>query len=171
MVHENALGSSSYSLTIEVPGILSGLENEENRAMFDSLRDNFKLLVKHYLPLVCRYLSVLTKTGGPEEVIRSAIDRKTQVLRYKEKCELLGISISVDEQKEDLIDEEVFVEIEPVAESCESFSSKMINHEKDHVPMIRYQSEESPNVTIANPLVEDILPEIQCYQSLREGIK
>lgn len=118
-MHESALGSNTYSLTIQIPKTLSDLENEENQAMFDTLRDNYKLLTRHYLPLVSKHLIVLSKTGGPEEIIRKAIDQKNRLNQYKDKCELLGISLSASSiiSQDDLIDEELFLEIEPTVDS------------------------------------------------------
>jgi hypothetical protein len=125
MIHENALASNTYSLTIQIPKTFSGLENEENQAMFDTLRDNYKLLIRHYVPLVSKYLAILSKTGGPEEIIRKAIDQKNRLIQYKDKCELLGISLSASDttQNDDLLDEELFLEIEPTVDLHSSTSS------------------------------------------------
>jgi hypothetical protein len=114
MVQEHALGSTSYTLTIEVPKTFGGLENEENQAIFDALRDDYKVILKHHLPSISKCLTMLTKTGAPEEVIRRAIDQKNQLIRYKEKCELLGIEATIH-HSDDMDDvNDTFLEIEPV---------------------------------------------------------
>ncbi|XP_068646123.1 UV-stimulated scaffold protein A homolog [Aristolochia californica] len=87
-------------------------ENSENKAVFDMLRELYKLLVSRHLPAVQDWASVLvrvdpTDTRSRDSLLKEFIDIRNNLLSLKKRCELLGISLntSTNEEDEDIWEE------------------------------------------------------------------
>lgn len=55
------LGGNNYSLTIQVESKKLGVENEENKSLYDSLRDNIKLVVHKFMPTLKEWSDLLIR--------------------------------------------------------------------------------------------------------------
>jgi hypothetical protein len=102
-VHENALGSSRYKLTINVSkdNPVDVLESEDNSELFATLRESYRLIVKKHWPMVTEWLDVLMKAdhGAGEQrteydrLLKLVIDLKRGVADAKIKSEDLGVNM------------------------------------------------------------------------------
>lgn len=102
-VHDMALGSSRYKLTIEVnkENPVDIQESEDNSELFATLRECYRLIVKRHWPLVMDWLDVFMKadreTGSQsveyDRLLKLAINLKKDVSDAKSKSEDLGINM------------------------------------------------------------------------------
>ncbi|KAG0205642.1 hypothetical protein BGX31_002909, partial [Mortierella sp. GBA43] len=126
-VHDNALGSTRYKLTIQVnkDNPVDVTETEGNSELYATLRESYRLIVKKHWPIVTEWLDALMKAdhGGEQRaeydrLLKLAIDLKRGVADAKSKSEDLGINMETmygpDEHDSDEEDEE-FEEVDVLA--------------------------------------------------------
>jgi len=65
MIKTHGFGSSKYQLTISVSSNPSTFihETNENKPLYDSLREAYRMLIKH-LEMVRSWIEILTKVSG-----------------------------------------------------------------------------------------------------------
>ncbi|RKP26302.1 hypothetical protein SYNPS1DRAFT_28004 [Syncephalis pseudoplumigaleata] len=113
MVQEHGLGSSRYSLTIDLADSdrADVVENPENHILFEELRAGRRLLRTHHLERVAGWLDALghSESEHPEEreqLMKECIDVKERIEAALLKCDELNIT---DARDEDDVFEEVAV--------------------------------------------------------------
>jgi hypothetical protein len=102
-VHDNALGSTRYKLTIQVnkDNPVDVTETEENSELYATLRESYRLIVKKHWPMVTEWLDALMKADHGlgeqraeyDRLLKLAIDLKRGVADAKSKSEDLGINM------------------------------------------------------------------------------
>lgn len=102
-VHDNALGSNRYKLTINVSkdNPVDVTESEDNSELFGTLRECFRLIVKKHWPMVTEWLDIIIKADhGPGEeraeydrLLKLAIDLKRGMTDARSKSEDLGVNM------------------------------------------------------------------------------
>lgn len=102
-------------------------ENDENAAVFDALREFYKLLLTKHLPSVQEWISVLVRVDLADNKFRDSalkefIDVRNMIQSAKKKCEELGCvlpSSAAQEQEEvDMWEEGKIEADDPVNASC-----------------------------------------------------
>lgn len=93
-------------------------ENSDNEAVFDVLRELYKLLVSRHLPLVQEWISVLVRVDLADNKVRDSIlkefiDLQNAVRAVKKRCEQLGFALhrTVTREEEDDLWEEGKIEM------------------------------------------------------------
>ncbi|KAJ3014901.1 UNVERIFIED_CONTAM: hypothetical protein HDU68_000086 [Siphonaria sp. JEL0065] len=138
MVSAYGLGTTSYTLEIEIPSNPADLadpETDENKILYDELRECSKLQGR-LVEMVQRWIRVvsLEEIEAPATVsaeLKRLIDLKSHIENLKSKAELLisnaGLTAKADNEEEEDFDDEVFEEI-PIQESstAPSFLSKLM---------------------------------------------
>lgn len=61
----HGLGSNNYELTIQIGSNNLRTETEENKILYDSLRDNLKVLAYRYIPMMKEWTDVVIKVETP----------------------------------------------------------------------------------------------------------
>ncbi|KAF9933478.1 hypothetical protein FBU30_005319 [Linnemannia zychae] len=132
-VHENALGSSRYKLTINVnkDNPVDVQESEENSEVFTTLRECYRLIVKKHWPKITEWMDVLMKADHEpgeqraeyDRLLKKVIDLKKCVTDSKGKSEDLGVNMETmyGPHEQDSDEEE---EMEEVEVSLSNNSSK-----------------------------------------------
>jgi hypothetical protein len=147
VVNQLGLGSTQYELTVEIgPG--STKENEDNRAIFQTLKDCYKILQHRHVPLVKEWYNTLVKVDTKvticvliftimkekqlqEQLLKRVIDMRSTIQDLQRKCQQLNIAIDPqvvdfstndDEQEENTENEMVAVPI-PVSVTTTTSSS------------------------------------------------
>ncbi|KAF9586131.1 hypothetical protein BGW38_009401, partial [Lunasporangiospora selenospora] len=103
-VHENALGSTRYKLTISLSKShpVDVAESEDNAELFVTLREGYRLIVKKHWPLVMQWHDVFIKADHDQNtqerseynrLLRLAIELKRNISDAKIKCEDLGVNM------------------------------------------------------------------------------
>ncbi|KAL1925709.1 uncharacterized protein VTP21DRAFT_592 [Calcarisporiella thermophila] len=131
MAASYGLGSSRYTLTITISRDkpLDFIdENPENKIVYDTMREFYRVMVKKQEPLVSQWINALTKleiedTKALEEQLKQLIDIRTKFTEIKEKAEMLGANIDTSrpgaeeqEENEDGLEQEFFGSDEEQAE-------------------------------------------------------
>ncbi|KAI8793501.1 UV-stimulated scaffold protein A [Biomphalaria glabrata] len=99
--------STKFTLSIEVLDKVSVQETTDNTDIMQSLKDSSKLIDNTYLPKVIRWLEILSKNGGKENDIKSAIDLKIHLETIKSKCvDLKLVSMETNKTKLDDSDDD-----------------------------------------------------------------
>ncbi|RWR96442.1 UV-stimulated scaffold protein A isoform X1 [Cinnamomum micranthum f. kanehirae] len=88
-------------------------ENSDNKAVFDVLRELYKLLVSRHLSSVQEWISVLVRVDSADNEVRDSIlkefiDLQNSVRAVKKRCEQLGFALPTTltrEEEEDLWEE------------------------------------------------------------------
>ncbi|KAL5989375.1 hypothetical protein ACLOJK_010265 [Asimina triloba] len=87
-------------------------ENSDNKAVFDVLRELYKLLVSRHFPLLQESLSVLVRVDLADNKFRDSmlkefIDIRNNLQSSKKKCEQMGCTLqgTCDQEEEDLWEE------------------------------------------------------------------
>ncbi|KAK8963581.1 hypothetical protein KSP40_PGU019427 [Platanthera guangdongensis] len=88
-------------------------ENSENKAIFDALRESYKLLTSKHLPSVQEWISVLVRVDATDNTFRDTalkefIDIRNLILSVKKECSELGVSLGQNtarDEDEDLWEE------------------------------------------------------------------
>ncbi|KAF9139011.1 hypothetical protein BGX30_008472 [Mortierella sp. GBA39] len=125
-VHDNALGTNRYKLTINVnkDNPVDVQESEDNAEVFTTLRECFRLIVKKHWPKVTEWMDVLMRADHEpgeqraeyDRLLKKAIDLKKSVTDAKGKSEDLGVNMETmygpyehdsDEDDEELEEVEV----------------------------------------------------------------
>ncbi|KAF9360801.1 hypothetical protein BGX34_007499, partial [Mortierella sp. NVP85] len=154
-VHDNALGSTRYKLTINVSkdNPVDVMESE----LFATLRESYRLIVKKHWPMVTEWLDVLMKAdhGAGEQrteydrLLKLVIDLKRGVADAKIKSEDLGINMETmygpDEHDSDEDDEE-FEEVDVLAPKRDKKKGKEVRNiqkmeKKSRNPVFAMQGE------------------------------
>ncbi|KAK3848172.1 MAG: hypothetical protein J3R72DRAFT_430013 [Linnemannia gamsii] len=131
-VHDNALGTNRYKLTINVnkDNPVDVQESEDNAEVFTTLRECYRLIVKKHLPKVTEWMDVLIKADHEpgeqraeyDQLLKKAIDLKKGVADAKGKSEDLGVNMDTmygpyeegsDEDDEELEEVEVSLSNNP----------------------------------------------------------
>ncbi|KAG0045270.1 hypothetical protein BGZ83_009500 [Gryganskiella cystojenkinii] len=144
-VHDMALGSNRYKLTIEVnkENPVDVQESEDNSELFATLRECYRLIVKKHWPLVMDWLDAFMKadreTGSQsadyDRLLKLAINLKRDVSDAKSKSEDLGINMDTmygPHEEDSDEDDEDFEEVEIQAPS----DKKKGKHPKRNVPVV-----------------------------------
>ncbi|KAF9150351.1 hypothetical protein BG015_007836 [Linnemannia schmuckeri] len=102
-VHDNALGTNRYKLTINVnkDNPVEVLESEDNAEVFTTLRECYRLIVKKHWPKVTEWMDVLMKADHEpgeqraeyDRLLKKVIDLKKSVADAKGKSEDLGVNM------------------------------------------------------------------------------
>ncbi|KAK1275713.1 hypothetical protein QJS04_geneDACA012791 [Acorus gramineus] len=96
-------------------------ENNDNKAIFDVLRDSYKILISRHLVSVQDWMSVLVRVDLDDNRFRDSalkefIDIRKSLLSVKNECDELGFSINTsglaDEEDDDIIWEEGKIEVQ-----------------------------------------------------------
>jgi len=96
IIEEHGLGSSAYSLDINIDKMIPAIETDENKHLFEDLRYCYNFMLYDHLPFVKEALSVLTRLHSEDvqlhnQHIRQMIDLHQTILNMKQKCEELNI--------------------------------------------------------------------------------
>ena len=94
------LGSSAYRLSIEVAGgsdMFRSIENADNSAVFDTLRESALLLQKSMLPRVRGWLAALRDSesvdaGEHERLVKRLVDVQGHVQDAMQRCDVLAVN-------------------------------------------------------------------------------
>jgi UV-stimulated scaffold protein A len=102
-VHDNALGTNRYKLTINVnkDNPVDVHESEDNAEVFTTLRECYRLIVKKHWPKATEWMDVLMKADHEpgeqraeyDRLLKKAIDLKKSVADAKGKSEDLGVNM------------------------------------------------------------------------------
>lgn len=102
-VHDNALGTNRYKLTINVnkDNPVDVQESEDNAEIFTTLRECFRLIVKKHWPKVTEWMDVLMRADHEpgeqraeyDRLLKKVIDLKKSVADAKGKSEDLGVNM------------------------------------------------------------------------------
>ncbi|CAA7402498.1 unnamed protein product [Spirodela intermedia] len=147
-------------------------ENDENAAVFDALREFYKLLLSKHLPSVQEWISVLVRVDLADNKFRDSalkecIDVRNMIQSAKKKCEELGCVLPSTAQEEEEVDmwEEGKIEAnDPVnASSLAATSSNSIDLQDTKVCVGRDTSVDTP-VDLGHsddvPSAEDASPNV-----------
>ncbi|KAF8929514.1 hypothetical protein BGZ47_001012 [Haplosporangium gracile] len=173
-VHDNALGTNRYKLTINVNknNPVEVQESEDNAEVFTTLRECYRLIVKKHWPKVTEWMDVLMKADpepGEQRVeydrlLKKVIDLKKSVADAKGKSEDLGVNMDTmygpHEQDSDEDDEEL-EEVEVTTAS--SIKNNLKNKGKQPI-----RNQQRPELTKAKTSVfsmhgQDILEDDPTY--------
>ncbi|KAI8058502.1 hypothetical protein BDF22DRAFT_739916 [Syncephalis plumigaleata] len=106
-VYEHGLGSSRYSLTINLGDAdrAEVAENPENHILFEELRSGRRLLRSHHLPRVSEWLDALGHSESEipqarDTMLKECIDLKERIELALQKCDELNITDERDEDDE-----------------------------------------------------------------------
>ncbi|KAI9323081.1 hypothetical protein BX666DRAFT_1883161 [Dichotomocladium elegans] len=119
----HGLASNRYKITIDLsedPLADQVHESEENKVVYEQLREGHKLLFTKHLQLVNGWLRSLSRIDNVkrDELLKRLLDMKVQMTEVLRKCELLGIkepntpAASLDDIDEDEFMDELFENIE-----------------------------------------------------------
>ncbi|KAF9543920.1 hypothetical protein EC957_000371 [Mortierella hygrophila] len=153
-VHDNALGTNRYKLTINVnrDNPVDVQESEDNAEVFTTLRECYRLIVKKHWPKVTEWMDVLMKADHEpgeqraeyDRLLKKAIDLKKSVTDAKSKSEDLGVNMETMygpyEHNSDEDDEEL-EEVEVMATSSIKNNTRI----KGKQPVSKQQRPETKN--------------------------
>lgn len=111
----HGMPSTSYSLQVSLqPVSLKLRKNAENDSIVEKIQENVSLLNGKFLPLVLRWLSVLSKSGADSQDLRLCIDLKQNLESILRKAATLGIEFikPAKRKKADSDDDDDFEEVE-----------------------------------------------------------
>lgn len=92
------------------------VESRDNEAVFDVVRELYKLLTTRHLPTVQEWLQVIMKVDLPdnnkasESMLKEVIDLRNMLLSARAKCEGLGCKSTTDTQEDEVMWEEGVIE-------------------------------------------------------------
>ncbi|KAG0486537.1 hypothetical protein HPP92_008632 [Vanilla planifolia] len=123
-------------------------ENSENKAIFDALRESYRLLISKHLPSVQEWISVLVRVDTTDNKFRDMalkefIDLRNLILLVNKRCTDCGISLDVivaPEEDGDLWEEgkvEAYMPDDPISstsKSEDSFTEPASQRRHDVVP-------------------------------------
>ncbi|XP_048243016.1 UV-stimulated scaffold protein A-like [Haliotis rufescens] len=91
-VQAHGLGSRQYNISIDMQAVEAFVqETDDNKDIFNTLKDAICLIAIKYIPLVGRWLEILSKNGASEADIKRMIDLKNKLLSSKTKCDELQV--------------------------------------------------------------------------------
>lgn len=110
---KHGLGSNNYELTIQIGSNNLRTETEENKILYDSLRDNLKVLAYRYIPMMKEWTDVVIKVETPvriftllekltflqqtalrTELLKKVIDLNNTFSTLRQKCDELNVKIT-----------------------------------------------------------------------------
>ncbi|KAI8899518.1 hypothetical protein BC833DRAFT_585270 [Globomyces pollinis-pini] len=130
------LASRDYTLNIEIEKNQTIIENNENKSVFDSLRENRQMLQKYQVK-IDEWLSIATKADDPdvprhEKFLKTLIDLKLNLSNMLLKSDkLLNMAVIEDDSDED----EEFVEVdnEAISQNLESDVNSNLNQDTKEI--------------------------------------
>ncbi|KAG0270973.1 hypothetical protein BGZ95_001303 [Linnemannia exigua] len=175
-VHDNALGTNRYKLTINVnkDNPVDVQESEDNAEVFTTLRECYRLIVKKHLPKVTEWMDVLMKADHEpgeqraeyDQLLKKAIDLKKGVADAKGKSEDLGVNMDTMYGPYDEGSDEDEEELEEVEVSLSSYPrNKANNSNKGKQPSINRQNPEpkKPKNSVFSMQGQDIMEDDPTY--------
>ena len=124
-LNDHGLNSQSFQLTIPLSMSVEIIETTDNMDLLNTLRELHKQVVNKYLPLMQKWLGVLTKHSGHHQNLIQAINLKNSLIELKHKFDKLRIisknaQMNLDAYAKDKNDEtDDFVDV-PEKEGLES---------------------------------------------------
>lgn len=92
------------------------VENRDNEAVFDVVRELYKLLTTRHLPTIQEWLQVIMKVDLPdnnnasESMLKEVIDLRNTLQSARGKCEGLGCKLTADTPEDEVMWEEGVIE-------------------------------------------------------------
>ena len=87
----NPFNDPSYKLSITLSALVEIVETKDNKDILNTLREQHKQITSKYLPLVQKWLNILTRHGDNSEKLVDAIDMRNSLTELKQKFEKLKI--------------------------------------------------------------------------------
>ncbi|EDO43019.1 predicted protein, partial [Nematostella vectensis] len=101
VIHHHGLGSHSYQIEIEFSDMVPKvIESEDNRVILDTLKEMNRQICHKHLPMVDKWLKVMSKAGQQQNEIKKIIDLKQKLVKAKTKFEELAIEPSKKHRNE-----------------------------------------------------------------------
>lgn len=116
------------------------VESRDNEAVFDVVRELYKLLTTRHLPTIQEWLQVVMKVDLPnnnnasESMLKEVIDLRNTLQSARGKCEGLGCKLTADTQEDEVMWEEGVIE---AARSDEKLASGLVDDKDDKAPEVQ----------------------------------
>ncbi|KAI5624773.1 UV-stimulated scaffold protein A [Silurus asotus] len=114
-IRSSGLMSHTYRLDLSVSSDLNVKENDENEALVNTMRDQYRLITTRYLPVIQSWIQVFTKVGVEEQLMRQATDLKKSLEKVLRKHDELHIDYKTRQRRvlkaEDDDDDDDFEEV------------------------------------------------------------
>ena len=95
-LNDHGLASQSFQMIIPLNTFVEVIETADNTDVLCTLRELHRQVIDKYLPLIQKWLEVLTKNSGHNENLIQAIDLKNSLTELKYKFDKLRIHRDVD---------------------------------------------------------------------------